>query len=77
MYAFFGFVALLESRCQLNCRRYYMLLIGSIFGLSAILEVLQATIVATRSAEWLDMLANFTGLWAGYFSFRLFKTIKS
>ncbi len=77
MYAFFGFVALLESRCSLDCQRYHALLIFAIFSLSAVIEVLQATVVATRSAEWLDLLANLTGLLAGYLAFRLFSTIRS
>ena len=76
MYAFFGFVALLESRCKLGCLGFHALLIVVIFSLSAIIEVLQATVVATRSAEWLDLLANFTGLLAGYLAFRLFRTIR-
>ncbi len=77
MYAFFGFVALLESRCKLDCQRYHTLLIFAIFSLSAIIEVLQATVVATRSAEWMDLFANFSGLLVGYLAFRFFRTIRS
>ena len=75
MYAFFGFVALLESRCQIQCIRFHLLLIMIIFVMSAVIEVLQATVVATRSAEWFDLLANFSGLFAGYFAFRIFKSL--
>lgn len=77
MYAFLGFVALMESHSKIDCLRYHLLLIFTIFSLSAIIEVLQATVVATRSAEWLDLLANATGLLAGYFAFRFFRTFKS
>ena len=45
--------------------------------MSAALEVLQATVVATRSAEWMDLLANFTGLAGGYIAYRIFSTIRS
>ena len=75
LYAFFVFVALLESRCRLQCIRFHLLLIMIIFIMSAVIEVLQATVVATRSAEWLDLVANFLGLFAGYIAFRIFKSL--
>jgi VanZ family protein len=75
MYTLFGFVALLESRCQIQCVRFHLLLIMIIFIMSTVIEVLQATVVATRSAEWLDLLANFFGLFAGYIAFRIFKNL--
>ena len=71
MYASFGFVALMESRCLLNCHRFHLLLIISMFIMSAIIEVLQATVVATRGAEWLDLVANLLGLLGGYMAFRI------
>jgi VanZ family protein len=77
MYAAFGFVSLLESRCRVQCIRYHTLLLISIFLLSAIIEVLQATVVATRSAEWLDLLANCIGLLSGYVAFRILRMIRS
>lgn len=76
MYTLFGFVALLESRCQTHCRLFHLLLIIIIFVLSAVIEVLQATVVATRAAEWLDLLANFLGLVAGYIGFLLFRNLR-
>ncbi len=76
MYGFFGFVALLESRRHEQSRHFHLLLILSIFIMSAIIEVLQATVVATRSAEWFDLLANFTGLMAGYMAFRIFRNLR-
>ena len=75
MYTLFGFVELLESRCQIQCVRFHLLLIMIIFIMSTVIEVLQATVVATRSAEWLDLLANFFGLLAGYIAFRIFKNL--
>ena len=82
MYAFFGLVALLESRCQRQCVGFHLVLISVIFIMSAVIEVLQATVVATRSAEWFDLMANFMGLVAAYLGFRIigklgiFKSIK-
>lgn len=75
MYCFFCFVALLESRCQVKCLRFHLLLIIIILIMSAIIEVLQATIVPTRSADWLDLLANFLGLFAGYIGYRIFLSL--
>ncbi|MEN8155789.1 MAG: VanZ family protein [Bacteroidota bacterium] len=76
MYGFFGFVSLLETRCKERCLRLHMLLLIIIFIMSTTLEVLQATVVASRSAEWLDLLANLSGLVAGYFAYRiLFKFV--
>lgn len=77
MYGFFGFVALLESRCKQNCQRFHFLLIFAIFVLSAVIEVLQATVIATRGAEWLDLLANLSGLIGAYVAFRILNSIIS
>jgi len=71
MYAALGFVALLESRKSPPRLAMHMLIIFSIFALSALIEVLQATVVASRAAEWYDLLANFLGLVAGYIAYRL------
>lgn len=75
LYTFFGFVALLESRCRIQCIRFHLILLIVIFFMSAVIEVLQATVVATRSAEWFDLLANFFGLIAGYVAFRIFNSL--
>ena len=77
MYTAFGFTALLESRCKTGCARYHILLLVIILSLSAIIEVLQATVVETRSAEWLDLLANGLGLLSGYVAFRVFRLVIS
>lgn len=73
MYASIGFVALMESRCVKNCKLFHMILVLAIFVMSAIIEVLQATVVATRAAEWYDLFANFSGLVAGYVAYRILR----
>ena len=73
MYASIGFVALMESRCVKNCHLFHLILVLLIFVMSAIIEVLQATVVATRAAEWYDLFANFSGLLAGYVAYRIFR----
>ena len=72
MYAPFGFVALMESRCKTFCFGYHLFIVVSVFLLSALIEILQATVVSTREAEWTDLLANLGGLIAGYLAYRLF-----
>ena len=71
MYASLGFVALAESHRNQSRLGMQVLLLFSIFTLSAIIEILQATVVAARSAEWFDLLSNFLGLIAGYIAHRL------
>ncbi|MGW8314007.1 MAG: hypothetical protein ACWGNV_00290 [Bacteroidales bacterium] len=77
MYTAIGFVALLECRCRDHCRKAHVLILLGVFMLSALIEVLQATLVASRAAEWLDLAANGFGLVAGYVAFRLFRLIIS
>jgi VanZ family protein len=77
MYTTIGFVALLESRCNGHCRMFHFLLLLGILMLSALIEVFQATLVATRSAEWLDLAANAFGLVSGYIVYRLYWLIRS
>jgi VanZ family protein len=76
MYASIGFVAFMESRCINNCQRFHLLLVLVIFVMSAIIEVLQATVVATRAAEWFDLFANFSGLVAGYVAYRILRGLR-
>jgi VanZ family protein len=71
MYAPLGFVALVESRCKPKCHRLYFFILFGILLASAIIEVLQASVIASRGAEWYDLLANFAGLTAGYLAFLL------
>lgn len=71
MYASFGFVALMESRCSRKCLGLNLLILLAILLVSALIEVLQATVVLSRGAEWTDLLANFLGLVAAYLAFRL------
>ncbi len=83
MYTSLGFVALMESRCNRQCFVYHLFIIAGIFLLSGLIEILQATVVVTRGAEWTDLLANLVGLFAGYLAyrfiggFRLFRFLKS
>ena len=71
MYAPLGFVALLESRCKPKCHQLYVFILLGILLASVLIEVLQATVISSRGAEWYDLLANFTGLAAGYLAFLL------
>ena len=71
MYASLGFVALMESRCSRKCHGLNLLILLAILLASALIEVLQATVVLSRGAEWIDLLANFLGLVAAYLAFRL------
>jgi VanZ family protein len=77
MYAFLGWVALLEKRCPYAGLRPVVFLLLSIFILSTLIEVLQATVVSTRSAEWLDLFANMLGLIFSYFAYRIFLLLRS
>jgi VanZ family protein len=71
MYAALGFVALSESRRNSSRSGLHVFLLFSIFALSAIIEILQATVVASRAAEWFDLLSNFLGLIGAYIAYRL------
>ncbi|NOR33667.1 MAG: hypothetical protein GQ579_03190 [Bacteroidales bacterium] len=71
MYASLGFIALMESRCSRKCLGLYIRILLAILLASALIEVLQATVVMSRGAQWFDMLSNFIGLVAAYLAFRL------
>lgn len=71
MYTSLGFVALMESRCSDKCFGSYSIVLMGILFASLLIEVLQATLIASRGAEWLDLLANSLGLAAAYIAFRL------
>jgi len=83
MYAGLGFVALAESRLDKPRLGKHVLLLFAILAMSAMIEILQATVVATRGAEWYDLLANFLGLIGGYIvhrligSWRIFRFLRS
>ena len=70
MYGSLGFLALAESRQNYPLWRLHLFLLSGILALSATIEVLQATVVAARAAEWYDLLANFLGLVLGYIAHR-------
>lgn len=69
MYASLGFVALMESSCEKRCLAFRLLLVSALFCLSAAIEVMQATLIPSRAAEWTDLVANFSGLVGAYFAF--------
>jgi VanZ family protein len=71
MYGSLGFVALMESRCARRCNLYHLIVFLVIWFSSAVIEVLQATVIYSRGAEWTDLLANFLGLVGAYIAFRL------
>jgi len=71
MYAPLSFVALMESRITRQYSRYHLYIMILIFFLGGVIEILQATVVTSRAAEWTDMLANLMGLLTGYLAFRL------
>lgn len=71
MYASLGFIALQECRCKKGCHRLYFFFLFGILLSSILIEILQATIISSRGAEWFDILANFSGLLAAYLAFRL------
>jgi VanZ family protein len=77
MYGLLGLVVLLETRCTNRCHGRHLLLLILVFFLSALIEVLQATLIASRAAEWLDLAANGLGLYAGYLSYLLILYIRS
>lgn len=65
MYAFFAFVALWECPCFSRCFRPYAWTILIVILCGALIELLQGTIIRSRSAEWLDLAANATGAFIG------------
>ena len=71
MYGSLGFVSLMESRCKRPCYGFHLLILLGAWVASALIEILQATVVETRGAEWTDLFANFLGLFCAYLAFRL------
>ena len=41
------------------------------------IEMLQATIIISRAAEWTDLIANLVGLLFGYLLVRLYYSLRS
>ena len=72
MYGSLGFVALIECRCTNTCYRLYSFVLLGILFASVLIEIVQAKLIASRGAEWYDLLANSLGLSAAYIAFRLF-----
>lgn len=76
MYGAIGFVALMECQCRQKCLARHAVLVLILFTMSAMIEILQATVVASRAAEWYDLLANFLGLSGGYVAFRILRKLR-
>ena len=76
MYGAIGFVALMECQCRQKCLLRHAVLVLILFTMSAIIEILQATVIASRAAEWYDLLANFLGLTGGYLVFRILRNLR-
>jgi VanZ family protein len=73
MYGSLGLVTLLERHCQKLCFPKEFLLLFLLFALSTLMEILQATVVASRGAEWFDLAANFLGLAAAWLTYSFFR----
>jgi VanZ family protein len=71
MYAPLCFVTLMESRFTRQRFLTHVLIILGILLVSGMIELLQATLAPSRAAEWADLFANFSGLFAGYLAYRL------
>ncbi len=77
MYGSLGLVALFELRCKQNCLRPVLRLLFLLFLLSLLMEILQALIIPSRAAEWLDLAANFLGLVGASLAWMLIRRIRS
>jgi len=77
MYALLGFMVFVESRNRYTVFGSKLLLILILFLLGALIEVLQATLVPARAAEWLDLAANLCGLVAGAICYQFLRWVRS
>ena len=77
MYGSLGLLALFERRCNQQCFFKEFLFLLALFALSLLMEILQATVVATRSAEWLDLIANAFGLMGAWLAYSFFRRFRS
>ena len=73
MYGALALVALLERRCQKRCFPKEFLLLFLIFLMSFTEEVLQATLIPSRAAEWFDLIANALGIAAAWLTYSFFR----
>jgi len=78
MYGFFTLISLYEYFRQkpLHYRPYIMILSG-VFLYSILMEIIQHYLVAYRSGELNDVLANFSGILIGALFILWFKKVKS
>jgi VanZ family protein len=78
MYGLLTLVILLEIRCA-DCFPKHLFVGALVFFMGLLIEILQSTVIPTRTAEWLDLLANSLGLLGAYVFYRILlpKRIKS
>jgi VanZ family protein len=62
---FAAYAALAFAFAGVYPRRYWRGIALALLLFGASIELLQGTLIATRSGEWLDLLANATGIAAG------------
>jgi VanZ family protein len=77
MFGMLGMVALLELRCRERCAIGQVIVLMMIFLMGLAIELIQATLIDSRTAEWLDLMANGFGLLAGYLANRVLLGIRS
>ena len=66
MYGAFTYLALNEFLKNYAVRkRSVIIIIVAVFSYSVLMEILQLYLVESRSGEWLDILANLTGILVG------------
>jgi glycopeptide antibiotics resistance protein len=66
MYAVFSITTLLEMKCGSGCLRKDVLLFLFSGIASLCIEIIQGVAIEGRSADWTDLLANLSGLIAGW-----------
>lgn len=77
MYGCFSLALLSEIKCRKPCLFLHLFLLFLALLMSLFLEFIQALLVAGRSAEWTDLLANFLGLFSGYVLYRITGLVRS
>ena len=78
MYGAFTYLALNEFLKNFAFRkRSVLIIIVAVFSYSVLMEILQLYLVESRSGEWLDILANLTGILVGLAVILLREKIRS
>ena len=77
MYTALGCVVLLEKPLKNGTVGSEFLHLLILLFFSAIIEIIQYAFIASRSAEWLDLLANFSGLVLSWCLYRIYRLLRS